>query len=911
MTRSDRSRARRTAAALAGAALLAPLLAAMPSEAAPGPASGAPVANAQAAWLPPAAVVLITGDVVRIRTLADGEVSVKIDPAGSDRTFSRYTDADGDVHVVPAPLLPLIPERLDPRLFNVSALARDGYGAADRQDLPLIITYASPTGTAAALPGATVSRSLPSIDGVAVTLDREGALRLGAALLRTDRETGAMAGVEKIWLDGPMTAALDESTPQIGAPAAWDQGYDGADVTIAVVDTGIDESHPDVGSRVIAAEEFADTGSTTDVFGHGTHVASIAAGSGAASGGQYTGVAYGADLVNAKVLDDTGSGFESWVIAGMEWSAVDQDADVINMSLTGGYSDGTDPVSQAVNNLSVDENALFVTAAGNFGGAAGTVETPSTADAALAVGAVDKTDVYAEWSGQGPRLDSFAVKPEIVAPGVEITAARAEGADIGPPVGEDYMELTGTSMAAPHVAGAAALLLQANPGWGWSDLKNALVTSAVDVGATAFQQGGGRVDVTAALDQTVHSDVATINLGSLEFPHDDGEISTAEVTFTNDGDTEVSLDLTVAGSGEDGEGVPAGMITLDAASLVLAPGASDTATVTFDPEVGPYGLISGSLTGTVDGVEAIRLPLGAEKQTEVFDLTIEVKDLEGSDQIFGTLVVFDLDTGAYFEFFDIFEGGTTVEAQVPEGMYAALFQGFQGDAIVTLAAPEFDVASDLTMVLDGRDANEATYDVGVDTEIIGASASIGRGTDVTGIGMSAAAFGEARMFAAPTEPVTIGTFDYSTEWVATAEEIHYLLTLPEPDVIPADLTYVFGPDDLAEITSALSSDVDRRYGFGRLAYTETGGGGGFGFEASSRSTRRSTRPARTRTSAGSRARSGRRSIRSSRPQRGSRTRCTSASSRSSTPIGAGVSPTLGSRRRASTPCRTPWRRTVR
>ena len=164
------------------------------------------------------------------------------------------------------------------------------------------------------------------------------------------------------------------------------------------------------------------------------------------------------------------------MIAGMEWAAAN--ADIVNMSINGGPTDGTDPVSQAVDALSASEDVLFVTSAGNYGPGPGTVETPATADSALAVGAVDKSDEMAWFSAEGPRLGGTLVKPEIVAPGVDITAARAEGADIGEPVGEDYMILSGTSMASPHVAGAAALLLEAHPDWTWDQLKNALVTSA-------------------------------------------------------------------------------------------------------------------------------------------------------------------------------------------------------------------------------------------------------------------------------------------------------------------------------------------------------------------------------------------------------------------------------------------------
>src|SRR5690606_34268489 len=108
--------------------------------------------------------------------------------------------------------------------------------------------------------------------------------------------------------------------------------FDGTDTTIAVLDTGISPDHPDVADKVVAEENFSDAPDAGDGFGHGTHVASIAAGTGARSDGTYTGVAPGASLLNGKVLDDEGYGQTSWVLAGMEW-AVDQGADVINMSL--------------------------------------------------------------------------------------------------------------------------------------------------------------------------------------------------------------------------------------------------------------------------------------------------------------------------------------------------------------------------------------------------------------------------------------------------------------------------------------------------------------------------------------------------------------------------------------------------
>ena len=420
------------------------------------------------------------------------------------------------------------------------------------------MTYVGSVASSASLPGATVRRLLPSIDGAAVSLDSEGALTLGAALLRSD-PSSVLPGVEKIWLDGPMSAALDESVPQIGAPAVWEQGYDGTDVTIAVVDTGIDETHPDLAGRVVAAEEFSETGSTTDVLGHGTHVASIAAGSGAASDGQYTGVAFGADLVNAKVLDDDGFGQESWVIAGMEWAAIEQDADVINMSITGGPSDGTDPVSQVAEQPQRRRGGAVRDRRGQL--------RRRTGD--------DRDPLHCRRRARGRCGRQERRVRGLLRSGTTHRKLRREAGDRGAGrgdhrgprrgVGDRPAGRRGLHGAHRHVDGCAtrrrrgraAARRQSRTGAG-RELKNALVTSAADVGATAFQQGGGRVDVAAALDQTVTATCArstSVRWGSRTTT---GETSSADVTFTNDGDTEIDLDLAVTAFGEGGEPVPAG-----------------------------------------------------------------------------------------------------------------------------------------------------------------------------------------------------------------------------------------------------------------------------------------------------------------------------------------------------------------
>jgi subtilisin family serine protease len=212
-------------------------------------------------------------------------------------------------------------------------------------------------------------------------------------------------------------------------------------------------------------------------------------------------VAPDAKLLNGKVIGDSGVGYESGVIAGMEWAA-SSGADVINMSLGDPTpSDGTDPMSQAVNRLTADTGALFVIAAGNSGGSIG---SPGTADAALTVGAVDRDDQLAGFSSRGPRKGDGAIKPDITAPGVDIVAAKAAHGQIGDPAADGYVSLSGTSMAAPHVAGAAAIIAGEHPDWTATRLKSTLMgTAKPNAWLTPFQQGAGRVDVAAAVRSTV------------------------------------------------------------------------------------------------------------------------------------------------------------------------------------------------------------------------------------------------------------------------------------------------------------------------------------------------------------------------------------------------------------------------
>jgi serine protease AprX len=288
--------------------------------------------------------------------------------------------------------------------------------------------------------------------------------------------------VQSVEYDAETKIVLAQSTTQIGASRVWlGHGVEGEGVTIAVLDTGIDNEHPDV-QNVIAEQDFTGEG-TDDDQGHGTHVASTIAGSGVASGGVNKGVAPKATLMDVKVLDRTGSGKLSDTIAGIEW-AVLNNADVISMSLGAQIPcNGLDATSLA-SDAAVKRGVHVVVAAGNTGPLPASIGSPGCARDVITVGAVDRLDTIAVFSSRGPTLDG-RVKPDVVAPGVLIFAAKNGGG---------YTALSGTSMATPHVSGVVALIVSGKKGLLPDQVKNVIMSTAKDLGEDRNTQGAGRVN---------------------------------------------------------------------------------------------------------------------------------------------------------------------------------------------------------------------------------------------------------------------------------------------------------------------------------------------------------------------------------------------------------------------------------
>jgi serine protease AprX len=368
--------------------------------------------------------------------------------------------------------------------------------------------------------GGQVTAALPIVAGFAATLP-------AAAVDQLAR----LAGVRAVTPDSRVrvqAAAADSGIRSvypkaIKADAVWQRGITGRGVTVAVLDTGV-ASVPDLAGRLVQVRNDL-TGQTTpcknlsgeldcnDRYGHGTFIAGLIAGNGAGSGGKWKGVAPEASILSVKAAGADGSADVSNILAAIQWVVSFKDRyniRVLNLSLgTDSTQDWrVDPLNYAVERAWA-AGMTVVVAASNNGPAAGTIAKPADDPWVITVGATDdrgtaglSDDRLPDFSGRGPTAHGLA-KPDLAAPGAHVISLRAPGSTIDSRfpnyVDGSYRQGSGTSMATGVASGAAALMLQANPGFTPDRVKHALAATAKDAASDdRMAVGAGVVDANAA-----------------------------------------------------------------------------------------------------------------------------------------------------------------------------------------------------------------------------------------------------------------------------------------------------------------------------------------------------------------------------------------------------------------------------
>ncbi len=411
------------------------------------------------------------------------------------------------------------------------------------------------------------------------SIRREYSVVFHGAALRVDRrrlpEIAALSYVEAIHPDATVDALSSRaSASQRMRAQAIELGSRGQGVTVAILDSGIDYTHPALGGgfgfgyKIAGGYDFVNGDSDPrDDNGHGTHVAGIIA----AESDEVTGIAPDTTLIAYKVLDATGSGRQSDVIAALE-QVVDPNgdgdpsdhADIANLSF-GGIGTPDDPQSKAVD-AAVAAGVIVCAAAGNDGETFA-IRSPGTARAAITVGALDNDFSVASFSSRGPSVRLASIKPDVLAPGVRIRSTF---------LGGELAVMDGTSMATPYVAGACALIRALHRDWTPLDVKTAITMTALRVDAGAMDRGGGALDLAAAAATSLLASESHFSFG-LDATQNGTWEGSRSITVTNIAD--LPLTYVVAATTSD----PA--VTVRATPPAFRVAAGSTANITLSVRV--------------------------------------------------------------------------------------------------------------------------------------------------------------------------------------------------------------------------------------------------------------------------------------------------------------------------------------
>lgn len=370
--------------------------------------------------------------------------------------------------------------------------------------------------------GATAIRRIPLLNMIAAVIPA-GAL----SLLEADSR------VQEVALDDVKRADLSVSVAVLGAPTFWSNGFTGTGESVVVLDSGINAQHPGFGGTATGYTfvgegcPLSERGSPADFNGHGTHVAGIVASRGTSAFPQHRGVAPGLSVVSAKISCSDGASFDSDALAAVSAALEVTPATIINNSNGGPAAGGDDAYSRRIDELVDTFNLVWVNSAGNSGPGPRTIRSPGIAYNAITVGnmndrrSITRTDdVIANSSSRGPTADG-RFKPDIVAPGTDIRSL--DNASSG------FADKTGTSMSAPHIAGAAALLRQAGV-FGRLAIK-ALLINTTDTNGWQSDIGWGPANLSRAFAQRDNGISGSVSAERSDFRLFRGNLPTAGQFF--------------------------------------------------------------------------------------------------------------------------------------------------------------------------------------------------------------------------------------------------------------------------------------------------------------------------------------------------------------------------------------------